>query len=65
MLLQSKEWIATLKMNGSVQDIAFFKDSTKMMSFGGMSYYIINMIYTVTSWLCSMDCLSDALISIF
>ncbi|KAL3880630.1 hypothetical protein ACJMK2_032854 [Sinanodonta woodiana] len=37
---KSKEWIQTLKMNGTVMSVAFSKDSTRMFSFGndGMVY---------------------------
>ena len=32
---QSKEWITTLKMNGSVNSLAFTNDGTKLFSHGG------------------------------
>ena len=38
VLFQSKEWIHTLKMNGSVTSLCFTKDGTRMYSHGGKCY---------------------------
>jgi len=35
VIFQSKEWLFTLQMNGSVRSIAFTNDGQEMWSFGG------------------------------
>ena len=44
-LLQSKEWIDTLAMNGSVESVAFSSDGTQLFSFGGMGILITRTVY--------------------
>ena len=38
---QTKQWVADLKMNGSVRDVAFTPDGAHMLSVGSESYIVI------------------------
>lgn len=42
---KSKEWITTLKMNGSVNALTFNSNGKRMYSFGGNILYILSLLY--------------------
>ena len=47
-MLQTKQWIADLKMNGSVTDVAFTPNSRHLLSIGSTFIYLLLMGDTYT-----------------
>jgi WD40 repeat protein len=47
---KSKEWITTLKMNGTVNALTFNSDGKRMYSFGGNILYVVCFILNFTNY---------------